>query len=147
MIDWDNPAISIHASYGSLYNRRPGEAYGMGTENLTTSSYTTPKAFLEQLSHNSSIKFKSAVEYVSLDGKDIRINTDWTPYIGQPMFYVVDIKIKELTEEETRIARLDLAQHLWRWSHDEHNRPSYSTEDWARTGMTEAEYERKYTQR
>ena len=85
----------IKYKYGSIYNMRPGELYGMGKESLNISGKGTLEEFMNCLTRNSSIKFEDAYEYII--GLDDRFEVEeWKPYIGQPMFFIVDIEYEEV---------------------------------------------------
>jgi len=87
--------------YSTVYNMRPEELYGMGKESLTAYSGRPEKMtdFMDQLRRNSSLKhenteqgFYGTEEYIERE--------DWIPYLGQPMFFIVDIDYVPYNGEE-----------------------------------------------
>jgi hypothetical protein len=84
--------MKYKTSYTTIYNFRPGELYGMGKESLTVTGVTEDLVkWFGYISHNSSLKHENAIEHAyGLD--ECWEREDWKPWIGQPMFYVVDIK-------------------------------------------------------
>lgn len=85
----------MKTSYSTIYNFRPNEMYGMGKESLIISGeYTSLEEFMENLMYNSSLKHENAKEY-SWPSYECIEREDWIPWIGQPMFYIVDIKLDE----------------------------------------------------
>jgi hypothetical protein len=90
--------VKIKYEYSTTYNFRPDELYGMGKESMKISNpSSTMEQFLETLSHNSSLKHRTAVEYIYGSEESIH-REDWIPYIGQPMFYITDIKYEIIDE-------------------------------------------------
>jgi hypothetical protein len=88
----------VKYEYAMAYNFRPDELYGMGKESLRTSGQDKLSKVLERLQYNSSIKFKDATyQFYGLD-ECIETHEPWVPYIGQPMFFVYDIKITPVEE-------------------------------------------------
>jgi hypothetical protein len=81
-------------SYGSIYNMRPGELYGMGKESLTVKGEATLEEFIKLLEHNSSLKHEDCKEYIIGTDEWVEVE-EWKPWIGQPMFFTVDIKVWE----------------------------------------------------
>jgi hypothetical protein len=89
-------------SYGSIYNFRPEEIVSMGKESLNISS-TIPASIeevIELLEHNSSLKHKDAIEWI-LGTEEFIEREDWKPWIGQPMFHMIDIKIVPVPDEDS----------------------------------------------
>jgi hypothetical protein len=75
---------------------RPNELYGMGKESLTcTSEHETLDDFLVYLSKNSSSKHENNVEFI-LGSEDCFEIEAWKEYIGQPRFFIVDIKVEKI---------------------------------------------------
>jgi hypothetical protein len=88
-------------AYSSIYNRRPGEGYGMGNESLNVygNGKETLEDFMSRLVENSSIKHKTSTEYIY--GTDIPVpRPDWISYIGQPAFFVTDVRFRENKGED-----------------------------------------------
>jgi len=86
--------MKYKTSYTTIYNFRPNELYGMGTESLiitgTIAAEELENWFIN-VAQNSTLKHENATEYAyGLD--ECWEREDWKPWIGQPMFYVVDIK-------------------------------------------------------
>ena len=50
--------INFKFSYDSTYNRRPGEGYGMGTENLNISGFSSLNEVIKTLKNNSTAENK-----------------------------------------------------------------------------------------
>ena len=91
--------MKVRYQYASLYNFRPDEMYGMGKESLTVGpGPAIPiEDFFKMIEHNSSLKHKDNKEYIY--GSDMVIEReDWKPWIGQPMFYIVDLKIEVIDD-------------------------------------------------
>lgn len=92
--------MRVRYEYTSVYNFRPDELYGMGKESLRVQS---PKEgvpiekFLETMRHNSSLKHEN--HYEAIIGFDtVFEREDWKRYVGQPKFYIVDIKVEVIDE-------------------------------------------------
>ncbi len=92
--------MKVRYEYTSFYNFRPDELYGMGKENLRVQS---PKEgvpiekFLEIITQNSSLKHQN--HYEAIYGCDTLFEReDWKKYVGQPMFYITDIKVEIVDE-------------------------------------------------
>ena len=85
----------MKTSYTTIYNFRPNEMYGMGKESLIISGeYSSIEKFMKNLMYNSSLKHENAKEWIV--GTETYIEReDWIPWIGQPMFYIVEIKLDE----------------------------------------------------
>jgi hypothetical protein len=84
----------VKTEYTSIYNMRPGEMCGMGKESLIVSHPGQPLGqFLKNLQANSSLKFENDIEFIADEWFH---NEEWTKYIGQPMFFITDIKIEEV---------------------------------------------------
>ena len=87
-------------SHSTTYNFRPGELYGMGKESLTVTA-TIPKTLeeiFEELTRWSSIKHDSIKE--AFYGMDLVVEReDWKKWLGQPMYYITDIKVWPAEEE------------------------------------------------
>lgn len=81
-------------SYGSIYNFRPDELYGMGKESLIVSGEGTLEEIFKTLQHNSSLKHTDCKEFI-VGTEEMVERPDWKPWIDQPMFYIVDIKVEE----------------------------------------------------
>lgn len=82
--------------YSSIYNMRPNEMYGMGKESITVSGQTDDiDSLLEILSKNSSIKFVNNLEGF-MGTEEVFEREDWNEYIGQPMFFLTDLKIEKI---------------------------------------------------
>jgi hypothetical protein len=81
-------------SYSSIYNFRPDELYGMGKESITIQGKGTIQKFLELLQHNSSLKHEDCKEFIVGTEETVE-HKDWKDWIGQPMFYIVDIKLEK----------------------------------------------------
>lgn len=94
----------IKYSYSSIYNMRPGELYGMGKESLNISNPNpvTYKEFLDILVKNSNIKFEDDTEWIN-GTNDFVQNPEWTRYIGQPMFFLVDISYEEVKDDLPKV--------------------------------------------
>lgn len=84
--------MKVKYEYTSIYNRRPEEGYGMGTENLTVSGESDLMEFLERLQHNSSLRHTDNKMFIVSTETMVEI-PEWNDWIGQPMFFIVDIKI------------------------------------------------------
>lgn len=85
-------------SYCTIYNFRPDETYGMGKESLKISGDQPLNVFLKEIQYNSSLKHENAIEFIVGTEESIE-REDWKPWIGQPMFYVTDIKIEDETSD------------------------------------------------
>ena len=88
--------MKVRYEYTTTYNFRPDELYGMGKESLTVISTTAGipiEDFLRVLSKNSSLKHENAYEAI-YGSHEMYEREDWKPWIGQPMFYVTDIKVE-----------------------------------------------------
>jgi hypothetical protein len=84
--------MKYKTSYTTIYNRRPQEMYGMGTEDLISTGVTEDLIdWFGYISQNSTLKHDSILEY-AYGSEECWEREDWKPWIGQPMFYVVDIK-------------------------------------------------------
>lgn len=91
--------MKIRYEYTTTYNFRPNELYGMGKESLCIKSpLASMEMFIESLAHNSSLKHENAYEAI-YGSHEIIEREDWKPWIGQPMFYITDIKY-EIIEDE-----------------------------------------------
>jgi hypothetical protein len=88
--------MKIRYEYSTSYNFRPDELYGMGKESLRVQSPREGvpiEQFLDQIQKNSSIKHVNHHQIIY--GSDIVVEMeDWKPWIGQPMFYITDIKVE-----------------------------------------------------
>ena len=92
--------MKIRYEYCTSYNFRPGELYGMGKESLKVQSPeegTSVKTFLEILSHNSSLKHTNITESIYGTTETFE-REDWKPWLGQPKFYITDIKFEIIDE-------------------------------------------------
>lgn len=84
----------IKTSYTTIYNMRPEEMFGMGKESLICTGVIEEEElndFFKRVAENSCIKHDSILEY-AYGSEECWEREDWKPYVGQPMFYVVDIK-------------------------------------------------------
>lgn len=88
----------VNYEYTHAYNFRPEEMYGMGKETLKISGKSKLSEFLGYLQRNSSIKFEDATYWFHGLDECIENHEPWVPYIGQPMFYIYDIKITPVEE-------------------------------------------------
>ena len=92
--------MRVRYEYTSIYNYRPDELYGMGRESLRIQSPREGvpiEQFLEAMRHNSSIKHTNNLE--GIYGTDIVVEReDWNRYVGQPKFYMIDIKVEIIDE-------------------------------------------------
>jgi hypothetical protein len=92
--------MKIRYEYSTVYNFRPDELYGMGKESLRVQSPkegVSLESFLEIISHNSNLKHTSITEYIYGLSQGFE-REDWKPWLGQPMFYMTDIKC-EIVED------------------------------------------------
>ena len=89
----DLSKVKVDFEYTSIYNFRPEEGYGMGKESIIHSGTAYLVDFIRILEDNSSLKHDSANEYNYVPEEPIH-REDWVAWIGQPMFKLVDIKIK-----------------------------------------------------
>ena len=90
--------MKVRYKYTSIYNMRPEELYGMGKESLTVTSPPEGiefEEFCRMMKHNSSLVFEDA--YMMILGTEEMVEIDeWKPYIGQPMFFIVDLEIEKV---------------------------------------------------
>jgi hypothetical protein len=85
--------MKVKYEYTSAYNFRPEECFGMGKETITVSGEGDLNEFLERLQRNSQLKHENDLDWGYC--RDVpKQNPEWTPYIGQPMFYIYDLKIE-----------------------------------------------------
>jgi hypothetical protein len=78
---------------------RPNELYGMGKESITVTGQTDDvDSLLEILSKNFSIKFENNLEGI-MGTEEFVEREDWNRYIGQPMFFLTDLKIEKVENE------------------------------------------------
>jgi hypothetical protein len=78
---------------------RPNELYGMGKESITVTGQTDDvDSLLEILSKNFSIKFENNLEGI-MGTEEFVEREDWNEYIGQPMFFLTDLKIEKVENE------------------------------------------------
>lgn len=82
----------MNYSYTTIYNFRPNEMFGMGKESVTCKGKGTLEDFIKYISHNSSLKHENNKEYI-MGSDEFVEREDWTSWIGQPMFYIIDIKV------------------------------------------------------
>lgn len=87
--------MKVKTSYTSFYNFRPNECFGMGKESLIVSHPCMELSeFLEKLQYNSQLKHQDAIAYI---GEEKIHVPEWENFIGQPMFFIFDIKIEPIT--------------------------------------------------
>lgn len=92
--------MKVRYSYSSTYNFRPDELYGMGKESLDIQSPpegVPVEQFFKMMEHNSNLKHES--HYEAIIGSDILFEReDWKRWVGQPMFYITNIKVEIIDE-------------------------------------------------
>lgn len=87
--------MKIKYSYTTIYNYRPGEQIGHGKEPMTFTGESTLSDFAQHIEFNSSIKFETNIEFSYCLEKQV-VRDDWNDYIGQPMYFITDVKIEIL---------------------------------------------------